>query len=73
MPFEKGHKLSTGRKKGTKNGAQSLTRYYPKKWNTTFKHNAYNIEEIEHRLNNDLPIDDLIDKLANKYSHKKKK
>ena len=70
MPFKKGHNHSGGRKKGVKN-KQRLIQYKPKKWDTSFKNNSYNIDEITFRFENNLPIDDLIDTLANRYSKNK--
>jgi hypothetical protein len=73
MPFEKGHKgKGGGRKKGSK-ARFKLIRYSPKVWSTSFKNNSYNIDEITHRLENNLPIDDLVDKLVNRYSKPNKK
>jgi hypothetical protein len=70
MPFKKGHSSQGGRAKGTKN-KQRLIRYSPKEWENITKHNIYDQEEIEHRLNNNLPIDDLIDIMNEKYSRNK--
>ena len=70
MPFKKGQNGMGGRPKGTKN-KQRLIRYSPKEWENITKHNIYDQEEIEHRLNNNLPIDDLIDTMNEKYSKNK--
>lgn len=72
MAFEKGHKIKGGRKKGGKNHFH-LIRYTPKHWDTSFRNSTYDLEEMEHRINNDLPIDDLIDKMNSKYIQKKKR
>ena len=71
MPFEKGHKGGNGgRQKGGRNKPR-LIRYNPKKWEKISKHNIYDQAEIEHRLNNNLPIDDLIDTMNEKYNKNK--
>ena len=70
MPFKKGENGSGGRKKGGKN-KQRLIRYKPKNWTKTTIHNTFDQEEIEHRLNNNLPLDDLFDKLDSKYGKRK--
>jgi len=70
MPFKKGENGMGGRPKGTKN-KQRLIRYTPKEWYKITKHNIYDQEEIEHRLNNNLPIDDIIDTMNEKYSKNK--
>lgn len=70
MPFKKGENGSGGRKKGGKN-KQHLIRYQKKEWQKITKHNVYDQAEIEHRLNNNLPIDDLIDTMNEKYSKNK--
>ena len=67
MPFEKGHKFSTGRKSGGKNNP-ILIKYSPHKWDHSFKNSSYKQDEVEHRLNNNLPIDDLTDTLITKYN-----
>ena len=72
MPFKKGENGMGGRPKGSKN-KQRLIRYKKKEWQRTTMHNTFNQEEIEHRLNNNLPLDDLFDKLDNKYSRNKNK
>ena len=73
MPFEKGHKGGNGgRQKGGTN-KQHLIRYQKKTWTKITNHNIYNQEEIEHRLNNNLPIDDLIDTMNEKFDSKKRK
>ena len=70
MPFKKGQNGMGGRPKGIKN-KQRLIRYSPKEWENITKHNIYDQEEIEHRLNNNLPIDDIIDIMNEKYSKNK--
>jgi hypothetical protein len=70
MPFKKGQNGMGGRPKGIKN-KQRLIRYSPKEWEKITKHNVYNQAEIEHRLNNNLPIDDIIDIMDEKYSRNK--
>ena len=72
MPFKKGENGMGGRPKGSKN-KQRLIRYKKKEWQKTTMHNTFNQEEIEHRLNNNLPLDDLFDKLDSKYSKNKNK
>ena len=72
MPFEKGHNHSGGRKKGSKN-KQRLIQYKPKNWDTSFKRQSYNQEEINWRIQNDLPIDDIIDTMNSKYDKSKRK
>ena len=44
-----------------------LDRYYLTKTWKKSKHSLLSPEEIEHRIYNDLPLDDLLDKAANKY------
>ena len=70
MPFKKGQNGMGGRPKGIKN-KQRLIRYTPKEWEKITKHNIYDQAEIEHRLNNNLPIDDIIDTMNEKYSRNK--
>ena len=71
--FKKGHTIKGGgRKKGSKSKF-ALIRYVPKKWDTSFKTNAYNMEEVEHRLQNNLPLDDLIDTMNSKWDPTKRK
>ena len=70
MGFQKGHKFGVGRKSGGKNNTL-LIKYHQKKWDHSFKNSSYKLDEIEHRINNDLPIDDLTYKLTNKYSTRK--
>ena len=70
MPFKKGQNGMGGRPKGIKN-KQRLIRYSPKEWENITKHNIYDQAEIEHRLNNNLPIDDIIDIMNEKYSRNK--
>lgn len=70
MPFKKGENGMGGRKKGGKN-KQQLIRHQTKKWEKITPHNIYNQEEIEHRLNNNLPIYDIIDTMNEKYSKNK--
>jgi len=74
MPFEKGHNHggNGGRKKGTKNKIH-LIRYIPKKWDTSFRGNAYDMEEVDWRLQNNLPLDDLIDTMNSKWDPAKRK
>ena len=49
----------------------SLKRYfYNKKWVTSSRHNSLDIDEVNHRLYNNLPLDDLIDEKLNKYKRK---
>ena len=72
MGFEKGHEHGGkgGRPKGSKN-KQRLIRYSPKEWVRITKHNTYNQEQIIHRLENNLAIDDLIDIMDSKYNRNK--
>lgn len=74
MAFEKGHKVKGGgRPKGTKTSEkQKLIQYKPKYWQKSM-HSTYDIEEVTFRLENNLPLDDLIDKLNNKYGKRKTK
>jgi len=73
MAFEKGHSIrGGGRKKGSKSKF-ALIRYVPKKWDTSFRSNAYDIKEVEHRLQNNLPLDDLIDIMNSKWDPAKRK
>ena len=74
MPFEKGHTPypNGGRKKGGKN-KQRLIRYKKKEWQKSTSHNTFDQEEIEHRLNNNLPLDDIFDRFETKYSRNKNK
>ena len=55
----------TNKKSGT------LDRYYLTKTWKKSKHSLLSQEEIEHRIYNDLPLDDLLDKAANKYKKDK--
>jgi len=59
-----------GRQKGGKN-KQLLIRYSPKEWVKVTKHNTFNQEQITWRLENNLPIDDLIDIMENKWKRNK--
>ena len=70
MGFEKGHKGNGGRPKGSKN-KQRLIRYSPKVWEKINSANTYNQEQIIWRLENNLPIDDLIDIMDSKWSRDK--
>ena len=70
MAFEEGHKSKGKRPKGGKN-KQRLIKYSPKKWLKISSHNTHNQDEITHRLENNLPIDDLIDIMNEKYSRNK--
>ena len=70
MGFENGHESNGGRPKGSKN-KQRLIRYSPKEWVRITNHNTYNQEQIIHRLENNLAIDDLIDIMDNKYNRNK--
>ncbi len=70
MGFENGHESNGGRPKGSKN-KQRLIRYSPKEWVKITKHNTYNQEQIIHRLENNLAIDDLIDIMDSKYNRNK--
>ena len=52
-----------------KNG--TLKRYfYTKKWDTSHGRNSLDIDEVNHRLYNNLPLDDLLDKNADRYKRK---
>ena len=64
-----------GRPKTGKNRKKNptLIQYKPKHWDTSFRNNTYNIEEIESRFYNNLPIDDIIDTMNNKYNSRKRK
>jgi len=70
MPFKKGDNGMGGRQKGGKN-KQLLIRYSPKEWVKVTKHNTFNQEQITWRLENNLPIDDLIDIMENKWKRNK--
>ena len=70
MAFEKGHKSNGGRPPGSKN-KQRLIRYSHKVWSKAAKHNIYNQEAIIWRLENNLPIDDIIDIMDSKYKKNK--
>lgn len=59
-------------KTGRKKNKLRLIRYHPKNWDTSCKHNSFNIDEVTFRLENNLPLDDLFDKLHNKYERKPK-
>lgn len=72
MPFEKGHSSNGGRPKGSKNKKILIT-YKKKKWYTAFRLNSYNINDVEHRLNNDLPMDDLSENMDRKYNRGKQR
>lgn len=72
MPFKKGQSGNGGRPKGSKN-KQRLIRYKKKEWQKSTIHNTFDQEEIEHRLNNNLPLDDLFDRFEKKYSRNKNK
>jgi hypothetical protein len=70
MPFEKGYKPEGGsRKKGGKN-KQRLIRYTPKEWKKTM-HSYYDVDEVNFRLENNLPLGDYIDTLNSKYRRRK--
>ena len=62
----------TDRKK-TSGRSGTINKYFlTKTWDTRYRGQTLNQEEIEHRLNNNLPIDDLYSKLDNRYTHKGK-
>lgn len=49
-------------------GRESIKRYfYAKEWDTSFRTNTLNQEEVLYRINNNLPLDDLYSTLDNKY------
>lgn len=53
-------------------GKDSIKRYfYARKWDTSYRGYTLNQDEINYRLENNLPIDDLYDILDKKYKHKK--
>lgn len=53
-------------------GKDSIKRYfYAKEWDTSYRTYALNQDEINYRLENNLPIDDLYDTLDKKYKRKK--
>lgn len=65
-------KRVTERKKSNPNNNQVIDKYFiTKEWDKTFKHRTLDIDEVNHRLYNDLPLDDLIDEATNKYNRKK--
>ena len=64
-----------GEKKQTKKKSGTLNRhFYTKTWKSN-RHNVLSQEEVEHRIYNDLPLDDILDKAINTYKrtgkHKK--
>jgi len=68
MPFEKGHKVKGGSKKGTKwgQGKQSNTsmdtnNYQYKKWEKGSLKRTFDIDEVDYYLYNDLDITELMD------------
>lgn len=53
---------------GLTKGKDSIKRYfYAKEWDKSYTTYTLNQEEIIHRIENNLPIDDLYDTLDNKY------
>jgi len=72
MPFEKGHKGEGGRPKGSKN-KQRLIRYSPKEWLRITKHNVYDPEYIDYLIQNNLPLDEYIDKFNEKHNPETRK
>ncbi len=70
MPFKKGQNGMGGRPKGSKN-KQRLIKYSPKYWKKITTHNIYDQEEIIWRLENNLPIEDIIDIMDKKYRRDK--
>lgn len=58
-------------KKKTKKKSGTLNRhFYTKTWKR-YKHSVLSQEEIEYRIYNDLPLDDILDENINKYKRKK--
>lgn len=73
MPFEKGHKHSQGPRGPRKKSKNSISRYYPKQWDKSARTLNLDIDEVDYRLYNDLPLDDIIDEILNKHKHYKKR
>ena len=60
------HQKRSGEWKTAKltNGKQSVSRYiYALEWDKSTRKKIMDQEEIDYRINNDLPLDDLFDKL----------
>lgn len=73
MPFEKGHKYSKGPRKKTKKHRSNIERFFEKQWDKSNRQLSLDVDEVNHRLYNDLPLDDLLDKIINKNKHTKKR
>jgi len=72
MPFEKGHNYGGkgGRPKSNKKkNKQRLIQYKPKHWQKSM-HSYYDVDEINHRLENNLPLDDIFDSFKGKFERK---
>ena len=65
--MRKTDKKQTGSRTGT------IKKYFlTKTWDTRYRGQTFNQEEVTYRLENNLPIDDLYDTLNNRYTHKGK-
>ena len=61
----------TNRKQTNSKSKNTIKKYFlTKTWDTSFRGQTLNQEEIIHRLENNLPIDDLYSKLDNRYKRK---
>ena len=67
--------MAEGRRPGRPKGSgvqkkpEKLIQYRPKYWKKA-KYSYYDAEEVTFRLENNLPLDDLIDKFKGKYESK---
>ena len=65
-------KRKTERKKPNTKNRHVIDRYFiQKEWDKSFRHRTLDQDEVDWRINNDLPLDDLIDEAANKYKRNK--
>jgi len=60
-----------GEKKQTRKKSGTLDRYFYKKTWKSMKHSILSQDEVDYRINNDLPLDDLLDDNINKYNKNK--
>lgn len=72
--------MGVNKKRSSQQGAQltkgkhSIKRYFiDKRWDTSYRTYSFNQEEIIHRIENNLPIDDLYANLDKKYNTNKPK
>ena len=61
----------TNKKQTNESSKNTIKKYFlTKTWDTSFRGYTLNQEEIIHRLENNLPIDDLYSKLDSRYKRK---